>query len=213
VLAGHALAVDDNLRVLTGATRPDRWRELRPAALEVVWAAARQLADLVVVDLGAGLSAGADAMSGAAHRSAVADMVVDAADVVVVVGSPDPLGMLRLVHALDLLGEAAPRGRVVVVVNRVRDGVVGRRPHRAVHEALARFAGPVETCLLPDDPKATDESMRATAPLRVAAPTSRLRVGVVALLELLVPGSAPGSTRRARRGRGTRRRGSVPSLG
>ena len=211
VLAEHALAVDENLRVLTGATRPDRWRELRPAALEVVWQTARRLVDLVVVDLGAGLSAGADALTGAAHPEGVSDMVVGTADVVVVVGSPDPLGMLRLVHALDLLGEAAPHTRVIVAVNRVRDAVVGRNPQQAVREALERFAGPVEVCLLPDDPRAADSSTRATAPLRAVAPTSALRTGVLGLLGQVLPGCEPGSTRTARRSRRTRRRPSVPS--
>ncbi len=41
-----------DLRILSGIPRADRWPELRPAALEHVWETARLLADFVVVDCG-----------------------------------------------------------------------------------------------------------------------------------------------------------------
>lgn len=205
-LAAHAVQVGERLRVLTGATRPDRWRELRPAALGAVLDAARQGAELVVVDLGAGLASGD---GGAGGPGVVAASVLDAADVVVVVGAADPLGLLRLVHALDQLAEHAPAQAPVVVVNRLRESVVGTRPGQQVRDALARFAGVSAVQLLPDDPAGTDRALRLGRPLAEAAGSSRLRAAIAELSRLVAPGNpAPPPPRGRRRGRR-----SVPSLG
>jgi Flp pilus assembly CpaE family ATPase len=205
-LAAHAVQVGERLRVLTGATRPDRWRELRPAALGAVLDAARQGAELVVVDLGAGIASGD---GGAGGPGVVAASVLDAADVVVVVGAADPLGLLRLVHALDQLAEHAPAQAPVVVVNRLRESVVGTRPGQQVRDALARFAGVSAVQLLPDDPAGTDRALRLGRPLAEAAGSSRLRAAIAELSRLVAPGNpAPPPPRGRRRGRR-----SVPSLG
>ncbi|MGA7687836.1 MAG: hypothetical protein WCA29_01220, partial [Jiangellales bacterium] len=205
-LAGHAVQVGERLRVLTGATRPDRWRELRPAALGAVLDAARQSADLVVADLGAGLASGD---GGATGPGVVAASVLDAADVVVVVGAADPLGLLRLVHALDQLAEHAPGQRAVVVVNRLRESVVGARPGQQVRDALARFAGISSVHLLPDDAAAADRALRLGRPLAEAAGSSQLRAAIAELSRKVAPGSAASPPPRGRR----RGRRSVPSLG
>ena len=205
-LAAHAVQVGERLRVLTGATRPDRWRELRPAALGAVLDAARQGAELVVVDLGAGLASGD---GGAGGPGVVAASVLDAADVVVVVGAADPLGLLRLVHALDQLAEHAPGQAPVVVVNRLRESVVGTRPGQQVRDALARFAGVSAVQLLPDDPAGTDRALRLGRPLAEAAGSSRLRAAIAELSRLVAPANpVPPPPRGRRRGRR-----SVPSTG
>jgi len=206
-LAAHALQVTEHLRVLTGATRPDRWRELRPTALGAVLDAGRCSADLVVVDLGAGLPAGHGEV-GAAGPGGVAASVLDAADTVVVVGAADPLGLLRLVHALDQLADRGPTP--LVVVNRVRESVVGPHPGQQVRDALTRFAGLSAVHLLPDDPAAADRSLRQGRPLAEAARSSPLRQAMVELAGDVVPAQI----RAASPPRGRRRqRRSVPSLG
>lgn len=207
MLAAHALTVADGLRVLTGASRADRWRELRPSALETVWQVARRVAQLVVVDLGSTMAAPEQNGSGGMSADVGASVVADA-DILVVVGTPDPLGMLRLVQALDQLDDTATR--TLVVVNRMRDRVVGRRAERQVRDALARFAGDLEVCLLPDDPAATDEAMRTGSPLSVAAPSSSLRAGIVDLLAQVHPPAASAAGVRAWRTRRARRPASVP---
>jgi MinD-like ATPase involved in chromosome partitioning or flagellar assembly len=206
-LAAYAVGLDDGLRVLTGATRPDRWRELRPAALGAVWDAACSSADLVVVDLGAVL-AGGYAEGNAGSSGVVAASALEAADVVVVVGAADPLGLLRLVHAIDQLAEHLPGREPVVVVNRLRESVVGARPGQQVRDALSQFAGISTVHLLPDDPGAADRALRLGRPLAVAAASSPLRAAIADLAVRLVPNerepAAPPARRRLRR--------SVPSL-
>ncbi len=212
VLAALAVTVQPGLRVLTGSPRPDRWRELRPAALDVLWPAARQLAEVVVVDVAAGLSGDdPDPLEPLlAGPSAVTSSALRSADVTVAVSGSDALGLLRLVHGLDLLREQMPEVRPVVVANRVRSSVLGTHPRQQVREAFARVTGSVPLALLPDDPRAVDAAVRAGRPLAEVAAGSPLRRAISDLAGVLLPvpaeAQSPGGTRR----RGSRAR-SLPS--
>lgn len=167
----------ENLRVLTGVSRADRWPELASAALDAIWPVARSLAEWTVVDSGFCLERD-EVLSydtRAPQRNAATLSALEAADVVVAVGSGDPVGIARLVRALaelDGLGLAAQR---VVVANRVRASVSGPDPARGVAEALARYAGVGEVLVVPDDRTACDAALLAGQTLREVAPGSAAR--------------------------------------
>ncbi|WP_447924891.1 AAA family ATPase [Georgenia muralis] len=172
--------VEPGMRVLTGLTRADRWRELPAAALDVLWEVARDIADVTVVDLGPGLdeAAGTDQTYGP-RRHQAATSALGAADVVVVVGSGEPVGMRRLVMALGQLTEAGvqPPERVVLV-NRLRASAAGPAPDEAVQEALARFGGVTDAVIIPDDRPATDRALLQGRTLAEVAPTSAARLAL-----------------------------------
>ena len=113
--------VRPGLEVLTGVSRPSRWRELRPGALAYVWDAARRRADVTVIDIGFCIESddalGADA--GASTRAAVALSALGEADDVISVGVPDPVSVARLVPALTAVRELAPTATLHVIANRV----------------------------------------------------------------------------------------------
>ncbi|MDD9206080.1 hypothetical protein PU560_06290 [Georgenia sp. 10Sc9-8] len=202
------LDADGGLRVLTGLTRPDRWRELPAAALDVVWEHARALAPWTVVDLAAGAEDDATGFGPAPQRRHQATLsALAAADVVVVVGAAEPVGMRRLVLALGELRERRlchPEARRVVVVTRVRAAAVGPAPHRAVRDTLARYGGVEDAVLVADDRPAADRALLAGATLMQTAPASPARDGYLQLTDRV----AGISTRRRRRPRpgGLRRR-------
>ena len=150
----HALRAADNLSVLTGLPRPGRWSEVPPAALEAAWPAMRAAADVTVIDCGFGLSG----EQSAARRDGATLAALAEADVVVAVGTAEPVGMQRLVDALGDLGEVVPgiRDRLLVAVNRVRRSVAGPHPERQVADALARYAGVGEVWMIPWDPRTAD---------------------------------------------------------
>ncbi len=198
LVARHAVRVDAGVRLVSGISRADRWRELTPAALEEIWEAARSAAELVVIDTGFSLEA-ADAL-GDPDRNATTLSALAAADVVVAVGSAEPLGIQRLVQGLSDLSSATDARRMVVV-NRVRSSVAGASPERAVADALARYASVAETWTVPFDPKACDASALRGAALAECAPRSSVRRAIAAL-------AAP----RGIRGGGHRARGE-PGLG
>ncbi|ROS78506.1 hypothetical protein [Cellulomonas sp. PhB143] len=201
-LAALSPFVAPRLRVLTGIARAARWPEVSATALDQVWVTARGLADHVVVDCGFGVEQD-EALSydtAAPQRNGATLSALAAADVIVVVGAADPVGVQRLVRALedldDLLGPGA-RARRVVVANRVRAGSAGPGPRAAVRDVLSRFAALRDPVLLADDRRACDRAVLEGRALHEVAPESTLRreiVGLAARVQERTAGSAPRRT-------------------
>ncbi len=196
-LVGHTLQVLPGLTVLTGIARADRWPEIRPSALDVVWTYARDAADVVVVDCGFCLEVDEELSfdSVAPRRNGATLAVLEAADVVLAVAAADPVGLQRLVRALDELHEVVPDARVEVVANRVRRGPVGADPEGQVTAALHRFAGVEPLALLPEDRAACDAALLRGRTVSEVARDSRFRREVAVLARALV--AAPAAVRRA----------------
>lgn len=179
-LAGLCWQLTPTLRVLTGIPLASRWPELRPAGVQAVLATARSLADFTVVDCGFNLETDEELSydSIAPRRNGATLAVLEDADLVVVVGAADPVGMQRLVRALadlrelDLLG---PETAVWVAVNKVRRGVVPGDPATELSGALQRFAGTAPAALLPYDRDALDAAVASGRLLGEARPSSALR--------------------------------------
>ncbi len=161
-LARLAPQVSDRLRILTGTARPIRTPP-PPTALEQVWSVARLIADVVVVDAGA-----ADVAEPGVGASALA-----AADQVLVVGLPDPVGLARLVTAVQELRATESTAELHVLLNRMR-----RQEFRAgeLNKALA-LAGVVadRTWQVPDEIAAVDRALAAGRALASVAPRSSMR--------------------------------------
>ncbi|KAE8763931.1 AAA family ATPase [Georgenia thermotolerans] len=205
-LAALCPVVDRRLRVLTGLTRADRWRELPAAALEVVWEAARRTSPWTVVDVGAGIEGdgGLDPTYGPQRHQATLSALA-AADVLVVVGAGEPVGMRRLVLALGELADRAvvgPDAQRVVVVNRIRTSAAGPHPDRSILEALARFAGVTDAVLVPDDRPAVDRAVLYGRTLPDAGPGSPARLALQRLAARLAGMPEPARRRRLGMARG-----------
>lgn len=184
------------VRVLSGISRPDRWPEVPAAHLEQVWAAARELDAWTVVDCGFCLERD-EALSydtRAPQRNAATVSALAEADLVVVVGAADPVGLQRLVRALMDLEDVVPGVPRMVAVTKVRAGVAGTRPADAVRDALSRYAGVQDPHLIGWDPGACDAAMLAGRLPGEAARGSALHRGLVdlagALRTALVAGAA-----------------------
>lgn len=186
-LARHSPVVGPGLRVLTGITRAARWPELPASALEVVLERARELADFTVVDCGSVIEADELLMydTHAPQRNGATLAALQAADVVVVVGAADPIGVQRLVRGLEDLREAPVpvSAQTVVVANRVRASAVGPKPGTAVRDALARYAGIDDVHVLPDDGPALDAAVLAGRTLAEHAPSSAARLAFAELAD------------------------------
>jgi MinD-like ATPase involved in chromosome partitioning or flagellar assembly len=179
-LAELAPLLDTHLRVLSGIGRPSRWPELTPVALDAVWAAARDIADLVVVDCAASIEED-EALTydtRAPQRNGATLATLRAADLVVVVGGADPVSLTRLVRALGDLDAVGTRARRVVVVNRVRGA--RRSAASEVQEVLARHAGLTDPVLLPEDAM-VDQALFAGRTLAEVAPHTNVRRALAGL--------------------------------
>lgn len=177
------------LRVLTGITRPDRWPELRPAALGQVLDAARSLADVTVVDCGFCLEADEELSFDtlAPRRNGATLRCLEAADSVLAVGGADAIGVPRMVKALAELADRVPTAVPRVVFNKVRAPAAGRAPEAQLREAWERYgpATPI-TAFLPVDHAAADEALLAGTALLETAPASALRIALADLAEVPV---------------------------
>jgi MinD-like ATPase involved in chromosome partitioning or flagellar assembly len=201
-LAAVAPFASPGLRVLTGISRAERWPELRPAAVERVWDVARDVAGITLVDCAFCLEQDEELAfdTAAPRRNGVTLATLVAADVVLAVGSADPVGMHRLVRGLAELREVVPGVTPRVVLNRVRSSVVGPDPRRQLSEALERYAGVSDPVLVPDDPAAFDAALLQGRPVGEVAAGSAARRALEHLAADLV-GRAPRRRRRLARSR------------
>ncbi|MEV7961844.1 AAA family ATPase [Oerskovia paurometabola] len=200
-LARLAPFVVPRLRVLTGITRAARWPELPATSLDVVWELSRALADWTVIDCGFGLEQ--DELlsydTRAPQRNGATLSALAAADVVLVVGGSDAVGIQRLVRGLgDLADSGATSGALrIVVANRVRSSAAGPRPEAAVREALGRYGGVTDLHVVPDDRVTLDAALLAGRTLAEHAPETLVRRAVAELAQRVrtdvgaVPGTAP----------------------
>ncbi len=142
----------------------------------------------VVVDCGSSLEADEELVfdTEAPRRNAATFVALESADVVVAVGSADPVGLVRLVTGLDDLAETVPGADRRVVANRLRESLTGRRGEAAVAQALHRHAGVDLVSCVPDDRPAYDAALRDGRTLAEAAPSSPARAALRGLaIELL----------------------------
>ena len=182
-LAEAARQVTPRLRVLTGLPRAERWTALRPAALRHVLSRARRAARLVVVDCGFSLEQDEELSfdTAAPRRNGATLTALADADLVLVVGSADPLGLARLARARDELREAVPAAQVRLVVNRVRGGLGWSRDD--VSRTLLRAIGEVPLGYLPLDQAAVDACWVNGRTLPEAVPQSALARGLAGLAD------------------------------
>lgn len=184
-VAAPVIFTGGQLRVLTGLTRPDRWPELRSAALAMVLTRCREVAEVTVIDCGFCLETD-EALSYdtlAPQRNVATLGSLAAADVIFAVGSADAVGLPRLVRGLAELRAIVPGTDTKVVLNKMRSAAAGRGSERALKLAWERF-GPREGIdhFLPWDPMPADKSLLAGALLLEAAAGSGLRRGIAALV-------------------------------
>jgi MinD-like ATPase involved in chromosome partitioning or flagellar assembly len=196
--AGVQRTVGPGLHVVTGLPRPDRWAEVRPAAVEHLLEVARRRAH-VVVDVGFSLEqeGGAD-FTGRPGRNAMTLGSLEAADEVVVVGAADPVGLTRLARGLVDLRELLGGRPVHVAVNRSRPSL-GWSEHE-VADMVEGFAKVASLHFLPEDRIAVDRALVAGRTL-LEQGDSALVQAVAGLVDAVFPGDAP-----SRGGRRVRRR-------
>jgi hypothetical protein len=113
---------------------------------------------------------------------------------VVVVGTPDPVGLSRLARGLVDLRDRAAGVPVRVVVNRLRGGLGwSEREVTGMVEGFARLAG---VHFVPDDRAAADRALATGAPLAVGDTEVARALGAVADAVVPPPVSRRGERRR-----------------
>ena len=184
------------LRVLTGISRAARWTELRPAAVSTVLDLARRLAAVTVVDCGFSLEQDEELSydTAAPQRNGATLAAIEAAHLILAVGSADPVGLTRLVRGLTELRALSPPGRIQLVANRIRPAAVpgAGRPEaarREVEQVLLRHAGVRPLALIPLDQAAADRAVAHGRLLCDVAADSPARLALAELAAAVVGSS------------------------
>lgn len=168
--------VEGGFDVLPGRSGSGMLAGLPAPAIEQVGALLRAAAkqwDVVVLDLGAGLSAGN-------RRLAVL------ADTLLVVSTDEPTSITDAYAVLKLYGKDRPDGDARLVVNQARDEATGKRTAAALQHACRTFLHrevPVAGILRRDD--RVPESIRRQAPLLLRYPNSAAAIDATALARAL----------------------------
>ena len=199
-LAALTLRVRPRLQVLTGIARADRWPELRASSIEAVLSAAREIAQVVVIDCGFCLEQDEELSfdTAAPRRNGATLTALACADTVLAVAAGDPIGLQRFVRGVGELLDAVPTVVPVTVVNRVRDAVVGGGDaEREISAALDRFAGLSCVRFVPLDTAAFDAALAAGRTLDEIAPQSAARLALQSIAAGIA-GEAPPARRRRR---------------
>lgn len=201
LLARLAPEVGPGLRVLTGISRTSRWPEVGGASLAELLAVARRTVSWTVVDCGFCLERDEELSydTAAPRRNASTLTTLEHADVVLAVGSADPVGLQRLVRGLDELTEVVPAATPTVLVNRLRPSAVGPSPERRIAEALGRYAGVQTLVTVPDDRSACDAALMAGRSLTEGATGSPARRALAVVAADLAGARVDSATRRGRR--------------
>jgi len=166
-----------DIQVLTGLGRSSRWPELTAERVSGVLTAARDWADLTVVDVAASFEHDEELMTdlNAPRRNAATIEVLRSADVVVAVGAADPIGLSRFLRAHAELTELVEPDRVVTVINKLRASAIGMNAAAQVRQTLARFGGIETPILVPWDGAGFDAALLSGRALHDAAPRSAAR--------------------------------------
>ena len=169
-----------SIHVLTGLGRASRWPELTAERVAGVLAAARDWADVTVVDVAASFEHDEELMTdlNAPRRNAATIEVLRSADRVVAIGAADAIGLSRFLRAHAELAELVDPDRIVTVINKLRSSAIGLNPAAQVRQTLARFGGIEAPILVPWDPAAFDAALLSGRTLLDAAPKAAARVAI-----------------------------------
>ena len=185
--------------VLTGLGRPARWPELPADRVLATIAKCRDWVDFVVLDTGFSLENDEEISSDlfAPRRNAATLTALRDADIVVAVGSADPVGLSRFLRSHVDLVDLITTTRLIVVANKVRAGAIGLNPNGQVQQTLARFGGIEDAVLVPHDQSAFDAAMLSGRTLADVAPKSPARAAMQELVrQRILPVAVPVKKRR-----------------
>ena len=162
----------DGCLVLAGLARAELWPEVRVRAWSEVLDAARQVVELVIVDLAAPIEEDEELAVDRSpyRRNQLTLTTLERADDVVLVATADPIGIRRAVVAYRAVLESRPAvaRRTRVVLNRV--GRSARNVQDCSHQ-LSEWTGHPPLAFLPLEP-AFDRVVWEGKPLHVVAPRS-----------------------------------------
>ncbi|HHT40523.1 MAG TPA: CpsD/CapB family tyrosine-protein kinase [Actinomyces sp.] len=203
-LDDQRIAVEDGFNLLSGLTRADRWRSLRPEAINEVLRELRKLGD-VVVDLSDGLAD--DDPSQLTFVPTPQDInrdILDQADQFIVVARADAVGLTRLAHTLFDAEENGLRPQLLVI-NKARRSGTGGSIERPIDSVLSSIVPDIPRVII-EDAAVVDQATLDATTVVAQSPSSSFVEQINQVLKLMnlvgAVTSVDGGASRGKRRRG-----------
>ncbi|MDO5672195.1 MAG: hypothetical protein Q4G30_04965 [Actinomycetaceae bacterium] len=142
-LRALCLPVGGGVSLLSGLSKANRWREVTHSALQRLLEEAATTFPWVIVDVSSEIDTAQDTeLSFGPTRFQATRAAIEAADLTLIVGAADPIGIRRLMSVLDTAqDEGLAQDSRMIIVNKVRQSVTGARGDVGLADALRKFAG------------------------------------------------------------------------
>jgi len=156
------------LTLMTGLSAASRWPELTTDRVEQVLMVAAEHFDFIVCDLASSLEVGLRHFETGLERNALNRWLASSADQLIAVVNADPVGVHRYLAEVPNLQSLKLAGEQHILVNRLRNTVLGNSAKQQIAETLSRLAQVSVSGYIPDDPIAADLALRDAMPLSLA---------------------------------------------
>ena len=160
-------AAGASLWLLPGISGASRWPEITPSAIETILRVASQRFDVAVFDMASSLEPALRTEASAIGRNELTRHLVANSDQVLALSHADALGVQRMLKQLLDVQRLRSGGNLNLVLNRVRDNVLGSNPEKQLSQTFQSLVKIAPNHFLPDDPSNTDGALRNGIPVRL----------------------------------------------
>ena len=165
-----------NLSILTGLGSTSRWAELTSERIEGLITAGLKYFDFVLLDVASSTEPSIRQIGGAVDRNCATRTALMTADLTIAVVAGDPIGLKRFMQAVEGLKELS--AEPILVVNRVRQAVLGSRYKKQLADVASEFLGLKIAVQIPNDPETCDKSILEQVPLALMKRSSPARQAI-----------------------------------
>jgi len=171
--------------VLPGISGASRWPEITPSAIEAILRVASLRFDVAVFDLASSLEPALRTEASAIGRNELTRHLISSCDHLVAISHSDALGVQRMLRQLLDVQKLRSGAALTLVINRVRETVLGANPERQLAQTFQSLLKIPPTHFLPDDPTNTDGALRGGIPVRLFRRHSPYAKAIKALAQQL----------------------------
>lgn len=167
-----------HIKLLAGLTMVDRWPDVGFENLRELVTFARELFDLVVIDISHSLETSLVDSRLLSERNSATLAALSMADDIVAVTTGDVVGLNRFIWASGKLRELGLEAKMHVVVNRLNQHALGKRASAEVAESISKFAELEVAAFIEEDATLFSRALRDGLPISLVGKNSAAKQAV-----------------------------------
>lgn len=157
---------------IAGLASVARWSELESVGMQAACEQISTRSDYQIFDLASPLDSTLIEPEYATPRNLVTRFLLGHCSTLVVVTTPDPVAIARLIAEFGELRRQSA-GRILIVMNRFRTSVLGSNARRQLTDVLREHLGDLELFFVPDDPALFDSALAKATSVTWMRPRSQ----------------------------------------